>query len=61
MGIIIIAKSNDLHAYLSSDMDQAHHLHEPGFGSGVEIPFLNCGEIDDSGADDTEYFEKGYK
>ena len=59
-GCTLIAKQNTLNAYLSKDMLHAHPLHESGIGSGIEIPYLDCGRIDDAGADDTEYFEKGY-
>lgn len=59
-GCTIIAKQNTLNVYLSKDMLHAHPLHKIGNGSGIEIPYIDCGRIDDAGADDTEYFEEGY-
>lgn len=59
-GCTIIAKQTTLNAYLSKDILHAHPLHKSGNGSGIEIPYLECGRIDDAGADDTEYFEEGY-
>lgn len=59
-GCVVYAKQWDLLAYLEDDF--AHN--EPSCNSnnsdGYRIPYINCGQINDSGADDSEYFERGY-
>lgn len=57
-GCILFAKQDTLCCYLKKDY--AHRDLCLGSGDGYEIPNIECGRIDDAGADDTEYFEEGY-
>lgn len=59
-GCVVVGHQWNLYAYLQEDVEHSHPLHHYGNGSGLEVPYLNCGDIDDSGADDTLYFEEGY-
>lgn len=57
-GCIVYAKQWSLLAYLEEDF--AHKDDLMYSTSGYKIPYIDCGDISDSGADDTEFFEKGY-
>lgn len=57
-GCYLFAKQDVLYAYLSEDFKHSDPL--CGLGDGYDIPNLDCGHIDNAGADDTEYFESGY-
>lgn len=62
-GCTILAKQWTVYAFLNEDIRHACDLnsHYPNkFDYEHPVPSLECGEISDSGADDTEYFEKGY-
>ena len=57
-GCVVLGKQDTLYAYLKDDYE---HREESCFiADGYAIPNLDCGRIDDSGADDSEYFERGY-
>lgn len=56
-GCIVFGKQWNLYAYLVEDYEHSTEC----FGDyDHSTPFLECGEIDDAGADDQLYFEKGY-
>lgn len=57
-GCVIIGKQNTLIAYL--DEDYGHRDDLMSSRSGYEIPYIECGNISDAGADDDEFFEEGY-
>lgn len=57
-GCTVYGKQDNLYAYL--DKDYRHRDEFLLSTSGYRIPYLDCGEIDESGADDEEYFEDGY-
>lgn len=57
-GCTILAKQEYLHAYLNENFAHAEPLCRAD--SGYRIPFLDCGKVNDSGADDEEFFVKGY-
>lgn len=60
LGVEVIAKQNDLCAFLSSDMYYSTPQHESGaMDYSHPVPYLDCGKIDDAGADDTEYIREG--
>lgn len=65
-GCTIKAKQNGIFAYKDSDMKHAAPLDSYEFATiGYPdflhpINFLFCGNVEDSGADDMEYFIKGY-
>lgn len=59
-GCVVYAKQWDLLAYLEDDFAHNEPFCRINNSDGYRIPYLNCGEINDSGADDTEFFEKGY-
>lgn len=60
-GCTILAKQTGLYAYKDEDMKHAHPLHKViDHTQAYPIPYIDCGFIDDAGADDTEYFEPGY-
>lgn len=60
MGCVVYAKQWDLLAYLEDDFAHNEPLCSISNSDGYIIPYLNCGQINDSGADDTEFFERGY-
>lgn len=57
-GCTVFGKQWTLQAYLNDDFEHKDDLQSPV--SGYRIPYLECGRIDDSGADDEEFFEDGY-
>lgn len=57
-GCVLFGKQENLTAYLSEDF--AHADNNMRNFSGYRLRYLDCGRIDDSGADDEEYFEDGY-
>lgn len=60
-GIVFYAKSNDLCVYQNKAMKHAVPLHLTGrFDYKNPIPYESATVLADSGADDTEYFEKGF-
>lgn len=60
-GCRIIAKQTSLYCYKKEDIDNAQPLHSSTGSDYVHpLKYLDCGYIMDSGADDTEYFPKGY-
>lgn len=60
LGVEVIAKQDELYAYLSSDMYYSASQHDSrSMDYSHPVPCLNCGKIDDSGADDTEYIRRG--
>ena len=60
-GCTVLAKSNMLCVYKTKDMQHAQPLHlATGIDYQHSLKFLDAGNINDAGADDTEYFEPGY-
>jgi len=60
-GIAFYAKSNELCAFQSKAMEHAAPLHSIGrFDYANPIPYESATVLADSGADDTEYFDKGF-
>lgn len=59
-GCWIVAKSDSLNAYMENDI--AHSVMTVGGSPDYvhPIPFLDCGKIQDAGADDEDYFEVGF-
>lgn len=57
-GCVVFAKQWTLQAYLDDDFEHKDDLMSPK--SGYRIPYIECGDINDSGADDEEFFEEGY-
>lgn len=57
-GCTVIGKQWSLVAFLDKDYEHKDDLMRPT--SGYKIPYIDCGDISDSGADDTEFFEEGY-
>lgn len=57
-GCILFAKQDSLHAYLSEDYTHSTDLCR--MSNFERTPYLDCGDIDDAGADDEMYFERGY-
>lgn len=56
-GCIVFAKQWTLYAYLEEDYDNSTET----FGDyNYPTPYLECGDIDDAGADDQLCFKKGY-
>lgn len=60
-GCDVIAKQDCLQVYKSKEIEHSH-LINPGkqYSYDHPIPYLNAGRINDSGADDTEYFIDDY-
>lgn len=60
LGISFLAKQSDIMAYKRESLKKSVPLHEYwNFGEVIPYyPMRKC--IDDSGADDMEYFPKGY-
>lgn len=56
-GCVVFGKQDTLYAYLSEDYN---HSTETGGDYSHVTPCLDCGHIDDAGADDEMYFEEGY-
>jgi hypothetical protein len=56
LGCVLIAKQDRLCAYLDEDYINSDECGDYNFPT----PCLDCGRIDDAGADDTMYFENGY-
>lgn len=59
-GCVIIAKQWELHAYLEDEFEHSEPFCNVANSDGYAIPYIECGHLNDSGADDTEYFERGY-
>lgn len=60
-GVSILAKSDRLYGYKSTALDKACPLHEHwNFDYKNPVPCYPAGPIRDAGADDTEYFPKGF-
>ena len=60
-GCCIFGKGDVLRVYKTEDIEHAQPLHSPsGIDYNHAIKNLNAGRINDSGADDGEYFEQGY-
>lgn len=59
-GCYVIAKQDSINAYLEEDI--AHSALSKGATPDFihTVHCLDCGRIDDAGADDEEYFELGY-
>lgn len=57
-GCAVIGKQWTLAAYLNEDYKHRDYLMRSD--SGYKIPYINCGDISDAGADDEEFFEEGY-
>lgn len=57
-GCFIVGKQYELLAYHSEDIKHMALENEPK--SSYTINSLTCGRIDDSGANDDDYFEEGY-
>lgn len=56
-GCIVFAKQYMLNAYLKEDYNNSTE----SFGDyNYPTPYLECGNINDAGADDQLYFNKGY-
>lgn len=55
-GCIVFGKQWNLYAYLNEDYE--HSIENGDYD--YPTPLLECGEIDDAGADDELYFERGY-
>ena len=60
-GCTIFVKSDTVCVYKTVDMEHAQPLHNQ-CDSDYKHPlkYIEAGRVNDSGADDTEYFEKGY-
>lgn len=60
-GCTIFVKSDTVCVYRTDDMKHAQPLHNQ-CNSDYKHPlkYIEAGRVNDSGADDTEYFEKGY-
>lgn len=56
-GCTVFAKQDTLYAYLNEDYD---HSTETGGDMRYPTPALECGYINDAGADDQLYFERNY-
>lgn len=58
-GCYVIAKQDSLNVYLEEDV--AHSALSRGATPDFihPVPYLDCGKINDAGADDEEYFELG--
>lgn len=59
-GCTIIGKQWELHAYLDDEFEHKEPFCNVHNSDRYEIPYLECGKLNDCGADDTEYFERGY-
>lgn len=60
-GCTVLAKSNVLCVYKTKDMEYAQPLHLVcGCDYNHPLKYIDAGNINDAGADDTEYFEPGY-
>ena len=59
-GCCVIAKQDSLSAYLEEDIAPSALINGANSDFIHPIPCLDCGRIDDAGADDEEYFELGY-
>lgn len=60
-GYTVLAKSNTLCVYKTKDIQHAQPLHlATGSDYRHSLKFLDAGNINDAGADDTVYFEPGY-
>jgi len=61
LGLDIIAKCEYLNAYRSDAMEHAVPLTARYYdNSGEMIPYERCGNINDAGADDMEFFKPGF-
>lgn len=60
-GCVILGKGDTLCVYKINDMEHAQPLHlSTGSDYSHSLKYLEAGRINDSGADDTEYFKPGY-
>lgn len=60
-GLSVLAKSDTLYCYKSSALEKACPLHEYwNFDYSNPVPCYPAGHILGAGADDTEYFPKGF-
>lgn len=60
-GCCVLGKGDELHVYKTKDMEHSQPLHiSVGGDYKHALKYLEAGHINDSGADDGEYFEQGY-
>lgn len=60
-GCCVFGKGDKLCVYKTKDIEHAQPLHlSTGSDYNHVIKYLVAGRINDSGADDNEYFEQGY-
>lgn len=60
-GCCVFGKGDKLCVYKAKDIEHAQPLHlSTGSDYNHVIKYLVAGRINDSGADDNEYFEQGY-
>lgn len=60
-GCDVIAKQDCLQVYLTKEIQHSHLLNlGEGYSHSHPIPYLEAGCINDSGADDQEYFIDSY-
>jgi len=60
-GCTILVKSDAVCVYKTKDMEHAQPLHlQCGSDYNHALKYIDAGYVNDSGADDTEYFEPGY-
>lgn len=60
-GCVVLGKGDTLRVYKTKDMEHAQPLHlSTGSDYSHSLKYLEAGHINDSGADDSEYFEQGY-
>lgn len=60
-GCTILVKCENVYAYKDEDMKHAQPQHKScGSDYYHSVKSIDCGQVSDCGADDTEYFEKGY-
>lgn len=60
-GCTIFVKSDTVCVYKTKDMEHSQPLHaQCGSDYGHPLKYIDAGHVNDCGADDTEYFEKGY-
>ena len=60
-GCCVFGKGDALHVYKLKDIEHAQPLHlSTGSDYNHALKYLDAGRINDSGADDSEYFEQGY-
>ncbi|MCM1440143.1 MAG: hypothetical protein NC131_13215 [Roseburia sp.] len=59
-GCAVVGKQNELVCYKNKDWQ--HSVENINYAGAIptRVPYLECGHITDSGADDELYFEAGY-